>query len=142
MKSRSGVWILVGLLLLAALLSIISRALFLDEQRKRQTRAQQDLTVCKENLEKIRWSLTFYRANNGHYPISLSELVPKYIELLPHCPTTAIDTYSTGYESKREEGKLPPSYRCGCKGENHVLAGTPADRPEIDSFSGGTPLLP
>ena len=56
--------------------------------------------------------------NGGYYPRSLSELVPKYLTVVPTCPMAGRDTY-TDYVA---EGKKNFSF--SCVGNNHAKSYT------------------
>lgn len=44
--------------------------------------------ALKQNLTAMRGAITRFRADTGHYPASLSELVPKYLRAIPSDPFT------------------------------------------------------
>jgi hypothetical protein len=93
------------------------------------------LTACKSNVKNIATSLEMYSTDNaGHYPQSLSQLTPKYLKVIPQCPTAQRDTYSLHYF--RAE-KPEDAYTVGCGGCYHHAAGVnEPGYPQYSSYSG------
>lgn len=95
---------------------------------------QGKLTACKSILKNIGTALEMYSTDYcGHYPLSLSQLTPNYLKIIPTCPARAYDTYSCSYISHRE----PDRYTFYCSGINHVSAGISSnDYPQYNSSQG------
>lgn len=83
--------------------------------------------ACLANLHKISLALEMYSTDHdGHYPRSLSDVVPKYLSEVPLCPSAGYDTYTSGFE----QGKDSPHNRYGyqdfyylsCSGHHHLDA--------------------
>lgn len=65
--------------------------------------------VLKTNLREIRESLEKHYADQGKYPSSLDELVPKYLRVVPIDPfTKSSTTWIPVYQDEDEDGGLPP----------------------------------
>ena len=73
--------------------------------------------VCTENLSALQAALQKYRASEGHYPMSLSALVPDYIQAIPACPKAKKDTYSAGYEAMTN----PDAYTITCGADHNQV---------------------
>lgn len=102
-------------------------------ERFEQARRKHDpLQVCEANLKDLAAALRRYAASHdGHYPVSLTELVPGYLESLPECPTVSKDTYSRGYEMMVN----PDQFYVRCYGD-HSASGLSEGFPLIDSQQG------
>lgn len=95
--------------------------------------------TCNKNLDRIASAVMMYQTDNdGQYPSSLKVLQPKYLSSFPQCPSSNIDTYSTGYElstlKSRDRLSMHVEAKTGtrifilcCKGSNH--RGHGLDRP-------------
>ncbi len=94
---------------------------------------RQQLQCCM-NLEIMSAAIKKYAAEHRELPPqSLSELTPRYLEVIPDCPSALRDTYSSSY-SLQPDGK---GYLFFCKGENHAHAlYKHADYPRYDSKEG------
>ena len=89
---------------------------------------------CKSNLLNLATSLEMYSTDNaGHYPHSLSQLTPKYLKTLPHCPSASQANY--GFEVAQEPG----AYTLFCRGCFHHAEGI--DTPNYPRFSSHTGLV-
>ncbi len=98
------------------------------------------LRICQRNVNSIGIALmTRSNHTNGHYPKSLSEIVPGFLKRIPTCPAAGVDTYSIGYQEGIEtEGNLydwPDFFRVRCSGHHHADAGLAADLPAFDPAS-------
>jgi len=55
---------------------------------------------CQINLGTLERALEQYSIDNeGHYPVDLERLTPKYLKTLPTCPATGECTYAAGYKT-------------------------------------------
>ena len=85
---------------------------------------------CRKNLELISIALKRYASDNdGRYPGKLSQLTPEYLLVIPTCPTTHKDTYSTSYRTDW----LRINFNLCCKGTQHMKLGVARDFPNITS---------
>ncbi|CAN0497255.1 unnamed protein product, partial [Phaeothamnion confervicola] len=74
-------------------------------------RARGDLVTCSSNLKNISTSLEMFSTDHqGHYPLRLGMLVPRYLPELPDCPACGAETYSASYT----RGKEPDAYTIFC----------------------------
>ena len=96
---------------------------------------------CTHNLDKISLALSSYRADhNGANPKALTELTPKYLDSLPHCPGNAATRYE--FQTNGEQLVL------FCAGSNHLRAGLGPDHPrlasgeQLDAWPSGDPRVP
>ena len=86
------------------------------------------MTSCKSNLLNLATSLEMYSTDNaGHYPHSLSQLTPKYLKKLPHCPSASEANYD--FVGARE----PEAYTLYCRGCFHHAEGI--DKPNYPQYS-------
>ncbi|HJQ36986.1 MAG TPA: hypothetical protein VKB93_07595 [Thermoanaerobaculia bacterium] len=53
-----------------------------------EARRQAMVNALHENLAQMRGSIAKFRADNGRYPYSLDELVPRYMRRIPPDPMT------------------------------------------------------
>ncbi|MCL5773285.1 MAG: hypothetical protein M1536_02760 [Firmicutes bacterium] len=81
-----------------------------------RAQAESRLVACESNLWNMGTALEMYATdNNGHYPISLSQLTPDYLRSIPTCPAAGKDTYSISYTSSQN----PDAFTFYCSGNNH-----------------------
>lgn len=97
-----------------------------------KSRRESDLNFCYNNIQRLAFQLDLYKRTEGHYPDSLSVLVPVYFDRIPHCPTADKDTYSDGYETDSENN----NFTLYCKGSHHNPAGVPDNHPVYSSREG------
>lgn len=87
--------------------------------------------VCQANLKAIGTGLEmFTNDHDGHYPATLDQLLPVYLQALPACPNIGTDTYSEGYalaESPHNLEKLQDYFYLSCSGQHHGDAGLQRD---------------
>lgn len=99
-----------------------------------EAKAQGQLTACKSNQKNIATALEMWAADHeGKYPRSLSELTPDYLKMLPECPVSRTETYSSTYKPMAE----PTNYQFHCTGD-HSAAGM---APGLPSYNGETGLV-
>jgi prepilin-type N-terminal cleavage/methylation domain-containing protein len=122
---------LIELMIVIAILGVLIAILLPSFQR---ARSQGVLTACQSNLKNIATAVELYSVDNEHkYPVSLSDIVPKYFVRIPSCPTPSIDTYSSSYTS----GTGPDLYTLYCNGLFHTGSGiTAAGYPQYLSGQG------
>lgn len=74
------------------------------------------MTACKSNLKNLATALEMYAADNaGHYPNQTARLLPKYLRILPTCPSVRKDNYSGSYQVSAS----PDNFSLCCLGRNH-----------------------
>lgn len=94
-------------------------------------------TNCKLNLKNIATGLEMYASDHaGGYPKSLTELVPKYLPVMPRCSLADHDTYVDSYSMKAR----PDWYLFYCKGNAHAQEGLAVDLPRFSSDRGMEPM--
>lgn len=94
-------------------------------------------TDCKLNLKNIATALEMYASDHaGSYPKSLTELVPKYLPVMPRCSLASHDTYVDSYSMRSR----PDWYVFYCKGTAHATEGPGVDLPRFSSDKGLEPL--
>lgn len=98
--------------------------------------------ACLQNLLNISSAFEMYSLDHeGHYPKSLKELVPEYLEEIPQCPSAGYDSYSPGLEvgigSPHNRVGFQDFYYLCCSGNNHPDASTNA--PGFPSAGMGCP---
>lgn len=90
-KKTDYLSIILGILVFCVI-SAIGFKLYCNFQNGRQSAI---LNACRSNLKNIGTALEIYgRDNGGHYPPSLSVIVPMYMKSLPTCPGAGRATYS------------------------------------------------
>lgn len=81
-----------------------------------RARARGVLSACVSNLKNISTALEMYAVDNAHnYPVALSGVVPRYLKVLPTCPSNNVDSYSTGFLSSSN----PDVFTVVCNGLYH-----------------------
>lgn len=104
------------------------------------------LQTCQKNVQKIGIAL-MVRANDfeGHFPKSISELVPRYLKSLPECPAAGRDTYSVGYQegvsTPGNDYDWPDFFEVHCEGHHHADCNLGADLPLFNPATRLTPEL-
>jgi hypothetical protein len=89
--------------------------------------------LCETNEKNLGVALELYSTDNaGHYPPSMSFLIPKYIRIMPTCPAAGTDSYSATYREQR----CPDAYSFYCQGANHRGATGYSNYPEYNSTQG------
>jgi len=105
----------------------------LDVAEAANKRSDGLLLSCKSNMKNIGTALEMYATDHGgHYPESLSELMPDYLSTLPTCIAARKDTYSPSYHMKTS----PDSYEVYCSGENHRASGVARNYPRYTAEKG------
>lgn len=62
-------------------------------------RSSSDGSACLRNLKVVTQALESYRQeHSGSFPDQLSQLRPDYLKVLPDCPDSGHDSYSSGYQ--------------------------------------------
>ncbi|MHB2017749.1 MAG: DUF3352 domain-containing protein, partial [Candidatus Xenobia bacterium] len=80
------------------------------------SRTEGETRVCESNLKNLDTALEMYATDHqGHYPESLSALVPQYLTSLPVCPAAGRDTYTATYQVTHH----PEGFSVACGGDNH-----------------------
>ena len=106
---RSGAQLLGYHLVTAWLLATFVAPVF-------RAKPQGYLTSCKCNLVNLASLCEMYSVDHeGHYPSSLQQLTPRYVESIPTCPMAGQDSYTDGYVRSR----LPEAYSICCSGIHH-----------------------
>ncbi len=97
-----------------------------------EAKAQGLLTACKSNQKNIATGLEMWAVDHeGKYPTSLAELTPDYLKMVPHCPVSDTDTYSSTYQTLAE----PKNYEFHCTGD-HSGAGVAPGLPGYNGVDG------
>lgn len=104
----------------------------------------QRLEACRENLRQLATALEMYATDHqGHYPMQLQQLVPRYLPEFPSCPATARDSYSKGYKlgpsAPYNEQGYQDFYHLACAGKQHLDANVGVSLPAMNAHLG---LLP
>jgi len=101
-----------------------------------RARSRGRLSACETNLRNMASALEVYSTENDrHFPASLTNLTPTYIQSVPTCPSAGSGTpYVQGFVSMSN----PSAYTLTCKGSWHTDLGLPEDAP---SFHYGTGLV-
>ena len=93
-------------------------------------------TVCATNVRNMATALQVYSNDyDGLYPDDLNKLSPKYVRILPTCPSAGTVTYAAGYSTTSDS----QSFTLSCKGKNHELVGYGQDEPYYDLNTGLNP---
>ncbi len=80
----------------------------------------------------------YYDDNDNKYPESLEKLTPKYLEVIPQCPSAGSSTaYTSSYQVNQEHN----IYTFYCNGSNHDIWGVEVEGnyPQYNSYSGLIP---
>ncbi len=86
---------------------------------------------CRGHLRTIGIALDLYRnENGGRYPDALQKVVPCYLKVIPSCPASGDDTYTSSYSID----SCHKIYTVYCKGNHHPQMGK--DLPRNDSVYG------
>jgi hypothetical protein len=103
--------VLIGILL-------ISSAVFVPKYFRDSgtTSGKKNQETCLANSRKISRAIESYAGNNrGKCPVSITELVPEYLDEIPFCPEAELDTYSHTYIVSEDSG----CYTFYCSVKNH-----------------------
>ncbi len=99
--------------------------------RALRAKAGYDYRCCKSNLIKIVTACEMYSTDfEGHYPVSLSILVPKHLKTLPECPLNAAGTLPYGYLLNADRLTVY------CRGDNHIVHTGHENWPQYGSHFG------
>lgn len=95
---------------------------------------QSDLDSCRNNVKNIAVAIKAFNADHkgAAYPRTLSELVPRYLQEIPRCPSARKDTYSESFQVfvLTDPGQITGNcfdevkpgdtvFRIGCNGQFH-----------------------
>lgn len=100
--------------------------------------------ACRDNVLKLAQATEIYaQEHEGIFPDKLSELVPKYLPAIPHCPSAAVDTYSEGFINERFISYDPHSQYIivRCLGHHHRGARWDENQPAYQTDVGVVPPL-
>ncbi len=106
-SSRAVVAILLGFGLFAGIMITA-----LHEEGPDADSVAEDLALAYRNLEKVGTALELYRLDQGDYPDSLDELLPKYLEELPVDPFDK-DSKSLHFRGRAVTGQRRLLYSVG-----------------------------
>jgi hypothetical protein len=97
-----------------------------------------EVSECSANLVRLGTALEAFRGENGRYPTSQYELVPRYLGKLPECPSARRVTYRTSFGPELVEGPLKPDdyFMVECCGDNHDKWLVAPYSPSFDSIDG------
>lgn len=87
-------------------------------------------TCAQSGLCRVATALAVYRVDVGAYPTTLADLVPRYIKVIPNCPSARRDTYSVSYHARGDEFTLH------CSGSHHTPEGLRPGHPAYSSRVG------
>lgn len=94
----------------------------LAHQSQMNERSLSDARTCQSNWNEMQYALELWSGqHNGRYPGEIGELVPKYLDSIPSCPSGCVYSYT----STKEKGP-PDIYLLDC--ENHPKETPPALR--------------
>jgi hypothetical protein len=93
---------------------------------------------CAQNVVRIGLAMEAYDGDHGHFPTSQHELVPHYLDRLPHCPTAGRMSYRTSFGPRTgyNTSDNPRYFLVECCGINHDNLWIAPDFPAYDNFSG------
>ena len=88
----------------------------------RKARSEGRLLACLSNLQSLQAALEHYRSDNGgEYPGRLALLTPKYLKLIPTCPShPSPDPDGDPYSAKYIVSSSPPAFTVRCAGSRHA----------------------
>ena len=130
---------LLNLLAAGALLAVLAAWILPNYMRGRSRRS---LLACQSNLKNIGAGLKVYSTDwEGKYPPQgreIEALVPKYLKVMPECPTGGLDAYTISSEPNGpyNTGGFTDYYHVQCSTASHVSANLPKNYPQYDGISG------
>lgn len=80
----------------------------------------------------------YSKDHEGHYPDTLEEVVPKYLDKIRECPGAeeVTYTYQTGPNAPTNEKGWEDFYFLECHGEHHTNLSLPANYPQYSAEFG------
>lgn len=84
---------------------------------------------CIANLDIIGRTIIKYKQDKGHYPVTLSQLIPDYLRTIPTCPSAIKDTYTEGYIISNSLS----NFTVYCNGHNHKNLNIHLNYPQFSS---------
>ena len=96
-------------------------------------------TQCQSNLKNMAVALEMFKEENqGEYPVTLSQLMPGYLRIIPTCTAAKKDTYSSAYRSFSidPDKNNRDGFFLYCKGNHHRWVGIDENYPQYNSRSG------
>lgn len=83
-------------------------------------RASGQYTQCQSNEKNLGTALEMYaKDNEGHYPERLAQLTPQYLQVMPTCGATGIDTYSHSYTAYISPDAHSDAFTFYCEGDHY-----------------------
>lgn len=138
-KLSKSLFITIGALLLIFSIILLGLKAW-DHHNLEKQNSIKKVGQCFINLSKIAVALENYvEDHDGKLPANLRELVPEYLQEVPHCPAAGTDTYSESFhiiEKESENPEQPRVYVIYCKGFNHKDAGLGNDSPRFEKGRG------
>ncbi|MBM3461111.1 MAG: prepilin-type N-terminal cleavage/methylation domain-containing protein [Armatimonadetes bacterium] len=139
MKKRYGKsgFTLVEVLTVVTVIALIA-AIAMPRFWRAHDRAQ--YTSCSQNLKTIATALETYAVENqlqaDKYPTALTSLTPRYVSVLPVCPSALGLNVTNSYTSSYERSSDPAAYTIYCQGNYHQTVGYSANEPWYRSGEG------
>lgn len=91
------------------------------------------MTACKSNVKNVGTAMKMYATDNDQcFPSRLDDLMPKYLNAIPTCPSAGRVTYVSATYHKGKDN----AYTVVCEGHNHENVGLPASYPQYTSTQG------
>lgn len=118
-RGFSMIELMVVLLVIGVLAAVIIPSIV-------RSRAESQLTACKENLQNIATAETAYFANNNCYATIETLVTDKYLPETPTCPSSGNAYVLT---PKSVDGLGIVAFTVNCSGKSHSACGTPEDYP-------------
>lgn len=100
---------------------------------------------CRSHLHNLDAAIHNFQQDNGKLPDSLDHLVPKYLSVVPECPSRNRYILKSSAELAGNEQPDDKRWELQCLGEGHLSEGIPSGYPRLSSHEGltlGTPTRP
>lgn len=127
-SSRKG-FTMIELITVMFIIAVLA-SIMIPNMRRAFYRAK--MTGCVSNLRNLATAMNQYIVERQVYPDDFGDLAPKYIKMIPTCPSAQADTYTKGYEKDIE----PERYTLRCGGINHSDMGLGENEPYFNIDSG------